>query len=446
MALTPDDLNRLEDILRHAFPTLNGLKLMLGHMGKNLEDLTIPDSLPHAVYILVREKAVPQNWVLDLVLGALEGNPTNPDLQHFSLYALLVESGLSLRRLSLLSGARNVIGSRLTLDDFVSAIENLPDVPKPILRMAIQLSKHQEALQIHPSLIKWVTCIEEVYKLPPDWKNKDPVLQPLRDSQALEVFLIPDEPNQKVYTLKIFVRAGEQHVCLHKQEGVVINLEGDISAKMQSVLSSALWWVLKNDENLYGLPVEFFLPFPLLSQAVDQVDLHIPGSPTKLCFEHPVVVRSLERVMNPYMYGLCKRRWGFFDACADPEQQYIHFSYVTSARALSALNTWRKILQKCQWICVGFWELPDDNSETIKLLGALIGTGIPILVWARHTSTHEVFHNLLHRHGISDLPISIHEERQAGCDAGEDHIGNHLSFLWDDPRQYPPQDILSSSG
>ena len=85
MAISNDDYNRLELLLLNAFPTYDSLKRMLMHqLGESLEAMVGRDDLNTVVYRLVREWAIPQGKVSELVAGAMRENPGNPGLQEFS--------------------------------------------------------------------------------------------------------------------------------------------------------------------------------------------------------------------------------------------------------------------------------------------------------------------------------------------------------------------------
>lgn len=85
-----------------------------------------------------------------------------------------------------------------------------------------------------------------------------------------------------------------------------------------------------------------------------------------------------------------------------------------------------------------------EDSQYPKVFGALIATGTPAAVWLRHDQfAKEICAvadlDTLLTCKIATLPEKVKEVRSKalGCEENE-HIGHHLSFLWEDPALIPP--------
>lgn len=81
---------------------------------------------------------------------------------------------------------------------------------------------------------------------------------------------------------------------------------------------------------------------------------------------------------------------------------------------------------------------------TNSLFGVLLQAGIPIAIWGRSnltSTTNDVeLARILNLCQLSNLLHTVKEERQKARKAAfDDHIGHHLSLLWDNPYLVPPK-------
>ena len=90
LKLTGKQYNGLSTALRAAFPTLPGLTIMVRFkLDRNLAEISLGQSLNEVVFQLI-QAAEAEGWTAELLAGAREANPGNPELLAFAQ-----ETGLS---------------------------------------------------------------------------------------------------------------------------------------------------------------------------------------------------------------------------------------------------------------------------------------------------------------------------------------------------------------
>ena len=94
---------------------------------------------------------------------------------------------------------------------------------------------------------------------------------------------------------------------------------------------------------------------------------------------------------------------------------------------------------------VGLW-VKDAPSDIQELVNELLESGLPIAIWARSNLDEDAhrtqLQELLQACCLERLPSTIKDKRletRKAKNTKENHIGHHLSLLWDDPNFYPPK-------
>ncbi|GAT82293.1 hypothetical protein [Streptomyces sp. F-3] len=187
------------------------------------------------------------------------------------------------------------------------------------------------------------------------------------------------------------------------------------------------------------LTLEFLLPRDLLDLPVEKwAKRGFHGADGTLGEDHPVVVRSLERMERTDTHGRWAKRWdALVTACEGP----VHW-FPEDGRA--------RLLTEPQPVMVVLSDPPGrgpDDSPGIDELGESLRAGVPIVVWDRRGGVDPAFRDelqeLTSRKGIHRLPEVLRSLRiEAG---GEDAagggssttLGRHAALLWDDPYRLP---------
>ena len=449
-----EDWKLLEDALRSAFPKLSDLTQMVKHhLDQHFSDISLPENLKDAVFNLV-EWASSHGELKQLVDGAWQENPGNPELQIFRLYYLLKSAGFLLTDLlplyhqSLQAPHKRYYRADGPFDIF-SLVQNLGQLPiaqpennLPLLRFAGLLAKHSKAQDFIPQaqLVEWMNTVAKHHKLP-----ENAVADYLQTGQfgsvqhtALWVIVEPSNLEHTQFNITIYsVATDHQYTLCYKAE------DQDLSY-LPSALLEVLNELADQNDDRGSLQVEFFLPFDLLIRPIDQSRLPLPFSKPdlhpKLCAKYGVIMRPLARVQNPILYIDSQRQWALLEACQDVQQQIEHFKAI-SHRELPALTTERRKWLK-NWICIGLHEIPDQDRTTVDLLEDMIAAGLPIIIWLRQAGKINDLEDLANQHGLIGLPESVQAIRQAACETDGQHSGNYLSLIWDDPNHRPPRYLL----
>jgi hypothetical protein len=82
--------------------------------------------------------------------------------------------------------------------------------------------------------------------------------------------------------------------------------------------------------------------------------------------------------------------------------------------------------------------------ESGGIFTILLEIGMPLAVWGRcnfeHSSNEALLTNVLRECQLEQLPQAVRQCRQQSRrHSSTNHIGHHLSLLWDDPDLIPPK-------
>ncbi|WP_282796523.1 hypothetical protein [Streptomyces sp. CC224B] len=188
------------------------------------------------------------------------------------------------------------------------------------------------------------------------------------------------------------------------------------------------------------LTLEFVLPRELLGLPVEQwAKRGFHGADGSLGEDHPVLLRSLERMERPDTHGRWARRW---DALLTGRAGPVHwFPDDGRSRLLSDPRRVMVVLSDTPGRAGGDCSGVDELAESLR-------AGVPIVVWDRRGGVDPVFRDeladLAARTGIHQLPDAVRSLRieAKGGDAAEGDcaasaLGRHAALLWDDPYRLP---------
>lgn len=186
------------------------------------------------------------------------------------------------------------------------------------------------------------------------------------------------------------------------------------------------------------LALEFVLPRDLMDLPVETWAKEAFGdAEATLGKDHPVVLRSLERVEGRATHGRWARRWDALKpGCRGP----VHwFPDEHPDRLLSAPHPVMVVLSEPPG---GLRGAGSGASE----LDASLRAGVPIVVWDRRGGIDPTFRSELLElalgKGIHRLPDEVRSLRIAAGDGdaaggGPSPLGRHAALLWDDPYRIP---------
>ncbi|MEU6810949.1 hypothetical protein ABZ920_18570 [Streptomyces sp. NPDC046831] len=186
------------------------------------------------------------------------------------------------------------------------------------------------------------------------------------------------------------------------------------------------------------LTLEFLLPRDLLDLPVERwAKQGFHGACGTLGEDHPVVLRSLERVERPDTHGRWAKRWdALVTGCGGP----VHW-FPDDGRA--------RLLKDPQPVMVVLSGPPGSRRgphSGVDELGESLRAGVPIVVWDRRGGVDPAFRDelaeLTSRKGIHRLPDAVRSLRiEAGGEdpatGGSSTLGRHAAVLWDDPYRLP---------
>ncbi|MFD5862895.1 VMAP-C domain-containing protein [Streptomyces chartreusis] len=187
----------------------------------------------------------------------------------------------------------------------------------------------------------------------------------------------------------------------------------------------------------HELTLEFLLPRELLELPVERWTKRAMGAALgRLGEEHPVLLRSLDRLQRRDTHGKWAVRWR---ALVGGEAGRAHwFPEDGNARLLSDPVPAVVVLSAPPR---GHAEQEQGFDE----LGECLRVGVPIVVWDRRDGRDEAFRrelsDLLAQNAGSSLPAVVKSLRIQAKDQHSEsssaRIGRHLALLWDDPYRLP---------
>lgn len=340
--------------------------------------------------------------------------------------------------------------------------------PQGFMQQADTLEDILETLQDIPKGNKEFTCIEEFvaylsidYQVPQslsqelqEWgktyiNNFDQLIQNIQSDDNLDnqetksYLLIQVKPTKADKLDKFYIYAwlipdirhykpevgdGFKQVSVCKSSQKTFTLE-DIPKIVDLLLKDI------SSEFLGELTVEFFLPCQLLNHTVDSFIREEFGIAESIGKKYKVVVRANERLQKDYPY---KGIW--FDKWKKVKQVYNSQCKQGLVSRNHSKEVIRKNLDKANSIIL--INIPKPTSiETI--FSYILITATPIALCLRkelenQNLTQESAINSLLDCCIQELPDRVKEQRLDAPESQNDHIGHHLSLVWEDPERLTP--------
>jgi hypothetical protein len=338
------------------------------------------------------------------------------------------------------------VSDRVGLIQALSSATSMPDEPPPLLVFLVRLAARlpdQLAAELAP-WIEWMAAEMRVPAAELDRIRATPGAGAGSPRSYIVVEVREDGPRPDRYLMSIWLQHDDGGGrALHVNDDRPAPLH-ELPAKLDEVLRA-----LAQDsmEQIGDLTVEFVLPRNLLSHAVDQWPIVLNGLPHEIGTENLVVVRSLDRIRNPMVQSRWRRRWRQVRvAGAVAKAELVHWMWRGQiGYSGAAANVWA-LGDELPCIIVPF----AANADPLPVeVAAGLDAGIPIMLWCRDRRGAEQFEAeipiQMYSVGLVRLPAMVLRlRREAAKQNSIDHLGRHLSLLWDDPERLPPNSTFAA--
>lgn len=324
----------------------------------------------------------------------------------------------------------------------------------PVLAFAERLSRHLTTNEANEQLHQWVNdALQSIYT---DSDSKQLAL--LRDqlSQGAQK-LATDQTGMAYVLIELVAQSKPVQNQNQAKYGCIIDF-WDTSGKRRQWQSSnqradESWTFAELPEILADIfkrnlapekmIIAFLLPDELLSCDVDQWDdkvLLTEG--IKVGMSHPVVVRPLARMKDPYYRQRCFNRWQLIRQQLNRSPQE-HLLWICGDD-WNAVDLVLDLKEANDIFCVGLTFMPPiEDDDTI--LDIMLDTGLPIALWPRldgevigsHEKVKAVLRQWLDIDAFEKVPETIRRIRRYARTKAEYQIGKHLTLVWDDPTRIP---------
>jgi len=210
----------------------------------------------------------------------------------------------------------------------------------------------------------------------------------------------------------------------------------DIIADMETTLGAST-----DAARMPPIRLEFVLPAELLNYPVHQMRKSAFADETVyLALDHPVVVRSLERLRMTRLHLAWRRRW---DRLAT-EQPITHRRHEPGdEHHLSRLHAELAEDQRIFAVVLSGPPVP-GNNVAVQEIGAALRAGIPAIMWHRVDCSTSAFHDAVETMvgdgALVHLPDRVTKLRRAALVGGDQSSAYphwEIALLWDDPTRFP---------
>ena len=191
------------------------------------------------------------------------------------------------------------------------------------------------------------------------------------------------------------------------------------------------------------LTIEVFLPRRLLCWDIDQWVIQAGKTlKTPAGIQHCIVVRWLERPLERVAAAAWSRKWNSFRFTNLPLANSVFWLHSRQQLAPEAL--YLELYNRSDRFCLGLAFSPPEIPEAEDILDMALDAGIPIAFWLRQCQDdaqrveQDILKALDGIH-VTELPEAVRQVRRQAYKAREkDHVGNHITLLWDDASRKLP--------
>lgn len=195
--------------------------------------------------------------------------------------------------------------------------------------------------------------------------------------------------------------------------------------------------------------IEFVLPWDLLNRGVEWWHKESSSNrPTPLAMDYPVVVRSLERLRTSRWHRAWHDRWRRL--VDEPTHSRLHWSNPSGGDYFTRLES--ELKADTGLVSLVLSAPPESTSIGRQEVETALRAGLPVIVWHRLDCSSAEFREtvikLVADRGWQDLPARVRKLRLDALrlepNLRENHVGRHLTIMWDDPERKPGSPRLRS--
>ncbi|MFT7838445.1 hypothetical protein Q5530_20085 [Saccharothrix sp. BKS2] len=278
-----------------------------------------------------------------------------------------------------------------------------------------------------------------------DWRAEPGARQADVVHLVFEVDPAPDDPEKVVFSHWRYwagsdgsgpggntARRGDAQVHRADLEAEVDTVIAELEVELGTTAAGA---------RVSAIVVEFTLPWEMINTPVEfwrkasLSDIAVP-----LAMDHPVVVRSLDRMRAQRYWLAWKQRWSTMSGEQVPPRLY--WSDANGGWDLTGMAV---ELKDTSIVSLVLSEPPGDRRSRAWQEAALaFRAGIPIIIWDREDCSNPRFREavteMFEAGGVHGLPHRLAELRTEALrsrNAVEPHAGRSLAVLWDDAERLP---------
>lgn len=325
------------------------------------------------------------------------------------------------------------------LDDLAAPPDGIPQ----ILRFTLALTTRQRgAVDVREALARWSERIARRLGVPlPRVSPHVPADAWGEEDVLLVLRLQPYRPASTDCLLSAWLGYGEGR-------WLTLAKEDEPRPLTQIATSLGEFWSVAEDY-AGGRPptrVEFVLPRSLLNLPVDHWRVRGGGDAAGELDDYPlgarcpVVLRDLERAVDPLALHRWERRWEALQR--EPLLPESRALWLTADRAPGQVD-WPELDTAVAVIVEAPPRAPAGAmAEALELA---LDAGVPVALWQREADRHEYveqpggFHavarELVHGGRGAQLPERLRELRHEALHSPHWAVGRHIALLWDDPRR-----------
>jgi hypothetical protein len=227
-------------------------------------------------------------------------------------------------------------------------------------------------------------------------------------------------------------RGEDRTVTLSNLEAAV----DDLIAGLETMLGASA-----DAARMPDIELEFVLPAELLNFPVQLLRKSALAAETvPLAVDHPVVIRSLERLRMPRLHLAWRRRWARI-ASGDPVRPY--WSQPSGANYFERLAAELSTDQRVFSLILSSPPV-QGNDDALREIHAALRAGIPAIMWHRLDCSASAFRDavttMVADGALVHLRERVTELRRNALRLGVEtpgHPGWDIALLWDDPTRFP---------
>lgn len=200
------------------------------------------------------------------------------------------------------------------------------------------------------------------------------------------------------------------------------------------------------------LMVEVILPRRLINKDVDQLMIEPEGFARPIGVQHPVVVRSFERLSKSPLHREWYRKSTWLKRNGDDPRATaaaVHWILRPDEARPDQLLA-RFMGEDTPVFLIMAFPAPDAEKLSDDEYAAGVHGGVPMMLWCRDRHPVDNFEQevraLLGTHSLRMIPELVHRyRRRAHSEGSPDHLGRRLTLLWDDfdRKPEPPKYLLA---